>query len=173
MQTNKASAILTIRVRSVKRCKGPLEKKEFNKGKCTKPCMWYPSRFLRVKDIITNLPKEWEPGTEIGAVHYEILDYCHFKTLLCFLSTDWTVPLHLQHFFSTSCIKYKLSVPHCLLSVCEDLGEEWVADKDLDYGRYPLKLLTQFGLILSFILISIIYIFCLLKLKPMWIFFRN
>ena len=94
-------------------------------------------------------------------MHYEILDYCHFKTLLCFLSTDWTVPLHLQHFFSTSCIKYKLPVPHCLLSVCEDLGEEWVADKDLDYGRYPLKLLIQFGHILSFILIFIIYIYFL------------
>ena len=102
-------------------------------------------------------------------MHYEILDYCHFKTLLCFLSIDWTVPLHLQDFFSTSCIKYKPPVPHCLLSVCEDLGEEWVADKDLDYGRYPLKLLIQFGHIkfLSFIFYLLYIYFCLLKLKSM------
>ncbi|KAL9988358.1 hypothetical protein ACROYT_G002795 [Oculina patagonica] len=47
---------------------------------------------------------------------------------------DWTIPLHLEHLFSAADIRYKLSIPGCLLSVCEESGGKWMADKGLIYG---------------------------------------
>lgn len=50
-------------------------------------------------------------------------------------STDWTIPLHLEQLFSTAYIKYKLSIPDCLLLVCEESENKWMTDKDLNYGN--------------------------------------
>ncbi|KAJ7339445.1 Gem (nuclear organelle) associated protein 4 [Desmophyllum pertusum] len=47
---------------------------------------------------------------------------------------DWTVPLHVEQLFSAAYMKYKLSIPCCLLSVCEDSGDKWMTNKDLIFG---------------------------------------
>jgi len=59
--------------------------------------------------------------------------FCHVLFLITF-STDWTIPLHLEQLFSTAYIKYKLSIPDCLLLVCEESENKWMTDKDLNYG---------------------------------------
>lgn len=52
-----------------------------------------------------------------------------------FTATDWTIPLHLEQLFKAAYIKYKLSIPDCLLLVCEESGNKWMTDKDWGYGN--------------------------------------
>ncbi|XP_068734665.1 uncharacterized protein [Montipora capricornis] len=47
----------------------------------------------------------------------------------------WTIPLYLRRLLSAAYVTCKIPVPCCLLDVCDDTGEEWVADKDLPYGN--------------------------------------